>query len=198
MYLASQARLEAASVAAFRILRHELAAHGAPRKLLRKASRAGRDERRHARAMRSECRRWGAAPHAPTSTDGPVRDLEAIAVENATEGCVRETFGAVVAAWQAAHARDARIRAAMNRIAREESQHAALAWEVAQWAERRLDRPARERVNAARRRALMTLAGEMTADPPRQLVEVVGLPTALQAARLLDAMERMLEVTRAA
>jgi hypothetical protein len=187
-FLASQFRLEAGSVDAFRLLRRELASHGAPRKLLRRASRAGRDERRHTRAMRSLSGRWGARPEAPASARVAVRDLEAVAVENAAEGCVRETFGAVVATWQATHARDSGVRAAMSRIAREETQHATLAWEVAQWAERRLPGPSRRRVADARRGALETLARELAADPPRELVEELGVPTAAQAARLLQAM----------
>ena len=59
-WLARAAELEAASVDAFRILRDELAAHGAPRRLLRACSRAAADERRHARLATSLARRRGA------------------------------------------------------------------------------------------------------------------------------------------
>src|SRR3989442_1726027 len=48
-YFATMASLEAASVGAFRALRTELRAHGAPRALVRAAERAARDEIRHAR-----------------------------------------------------------------------------------------------------------------------------------------------------
>jgi hypothetical protein len=48
LHLADAAWLEAASVDAFRIVRRELRAHGAPRRLLRAASRSKRDEVRHA------------------------------------------------------------------------------------------------------------------------------------------------------
>ena len=53
-----------------------------------------------------------------------MRELEAIAIENAVEGCVRESFGALLATWQAKTAGDARVRAAMKRIARDETRHA--------------------------------------------------------------------------
>ena len=53
--------------------------------------------------------------------------------ENAREGCVRETFGALIAMHQAERAGDPIIRRAMRRIAEEETRHAELAWEVASW-----------------------------------------------------------------
>jgi hypothetical protein len=57
-----------------------------------------------------------------------VRSLEEMALENVVEGCVRETFGAVVAMIQAERAGDARVRRAMRRIARDETRHAELSW----------------------------------------------------------------------
>jgi hypothetical protein len=196
-YFATGARLEAASVDAFRILRRELAAHGAPRKLLRKASRASRDERRHARVMRSLGRRWGAPVETPRTATRPVRDLFALALENAVEGCVRETYGALLATWQAAHARDREVRAAMSEIAREETQHASLSWEVGRWAEARLGADMRARVVEARTRAVDALAAELAVDPPAELVERLGVPTAAQAGRLLTQMVRSLRVASA-
>jgi hypothetical protein len=121
-----------------------------------------------------------------------VRELEAVAIENASEGCVRETFGAILAQWQATHAHDERVRATMRRIARDESRHAALAWEVAQWAERRLSADARKRVARAKQHAFDVLANELALDPPSELVDLLGLPSAAQAARLVRALERML------
>src|SRR5207302_2062069 len=99
-YFASAAHLEAASVHAFRRLRCELAAHRAPARLLRSARRAQRDEVRHARLMARMARRFGGAPvPARVAPIGP-RALDEIAIENAVEGCVRETFGALVASFQ--------------------------------------------------------------------------------------------------
>jgi hypothetical protein len=193
-YLAAAAQLEAASVTAFRILRRELGCHGAPRRLLRRASRAGRDERRHARRIGALARRWGAEARAPGVDPRHTRPLADVAVENAAEGCVRETFGALVAAWQATHARDAGIRATMQQVAREETRHADLAWEVSRWAERRLPRIERERVADARTRALLRLKAEACVEPPRELVDTLGLPTASQATRLLDGMVRALRM----
>lgn len=191
-HLATAAQLEGASVMAFRILRHELRAHGAPRCLLRRASRAACEERRHARRVGALARRWGAQAPSPEVTRRAVRGLLDVAVENAVEGSVRETFGALVAAWQASHANDRGVRATMRDIARDETRHAALSWDVAQWAERRLSAGERRKVATARKQAIETLRAEVGVEPPRELVETLGVPTAEQAGRLLDGMVRVL------
>ena len=107
-YLAETAQLEGAAVDAFRILRDELLAHGAPDELVRAAEEARADEVRHARTTRSLAGRFGPTPPQPRARRRPVRPLEAIAVENAVEGCVRETYGALLAHHQASAAEDAR------------------------------------------------------------------------------------------
>jgi hypothetical protein len=118
VYLAEMARLEAASVHAFRHSKRELVAHGAPRALVRAAERAARDEIRHARMAAALTRRYGSTPAPHEMKTVPIRSLEAMAIENAVEGCVRETLGALIATWQAACAKDPVIRSALARIAR--------------------------------------------------------------------------------
>jgi hypothetical protein len=98
------ARLEAASVPAFERLEEELRAFGAPAALLAGCRRAARDEIRHARTMTALARRHGAEPEVPVLSAIAPRDLETIARENAVEGCVRETYGALVATHQAMNA----------------------------------------------------------------------------------------------
>jgi hypothetical protein len=160
---AEMARLEAASVHAFRRLRAELAHHGAPRSILRACSRAARDEVRHARTTRALARRRGQETSAPIVGPMRARSLEALALENAVEGCVRETWGAFQATRTAhAHA-ELDVRAAMKRIARDETRHAALAWTLAAWLEPRLDAAARERVRAARDAEARTIAARSDA-----------------------------------
>ncbi|HEY8077904.1 MAG TPA: hypothetical protein VIF62_27450, partial [Labilithrix sp.] len=153
-WFARMAWEEAASVHAFERLARELREHGAPPKLARAADRAARDEVRHARVMTKLA---GARVAAPRVGRPLPRSLEAIARENATEGVVKESFGALVLRWQAARAADPALRTALARIARDETRHAALARAVASWADARLDSPARRRVRAAKKRALATL-----------------------------------------
>ena len=183
---ADVAALESASVDAFSILRAELDAHGAPKRLLRAAERAAKDEVRHARVTESIARRYGGAPRRTRIARRDVRPLEAIAKENAAEGCVRETFGSLVAMWQARAAGDPRVRAAMKRIAKDEARHAELAWQVARWLDTQLDACARERVRAARQAAIDGLKAELRQEPAAALVEHAGLPTARQASVLFD------------
>ena len=183
-------RLEAASVDAFRHLRRELIAHGAPRRLVRAAERAARDEVRHARMTRALATRYGGEVIAPRVEPRPVRNLEAVAIENAVEGCVREAFGALIACFQAAAARDPVIRAAMARIARDETRHAALAFEVDAWLRGKLGGSARARVEAARDRALGELASNAV-EAPAALRSTIGLPTRQQSRFLLDELTRI-------
>jgi hypothetical protein len=191
-YFARAAHLEAASVRAFRALGEELRAAGAPASLLRMAERSARDETRHARATRRIARRFGGtAPRVRVRRSGS-RALAAIAVENAVEGCVRETFGALVATWQAANAGDGRIRRSMKRIAVDETRHAALAWAVARWIEPQLDDADRAEVARAKGEAVHALLRDASSDGPRALQTVAGLPRSDVAAALVRELDASL------
>ncbi|MDC3954772.1 hypothetical protein [Polyangium jinanense] len=107
-----------------------------------------------------------------------------MARENAVEGCVREAYGALIATFQAAHARDPKVRRAMQVIAADETRHAALAWRIASWVESKLDEKARRALAAARRKAARELL--LSADKPvdLELIEDLGLPSREVALRL--------------
>jgi hypothetical protein len=187
-YFAVVAELEAASVDAFLILRDELVQHGAPKDLVAGAERAARDEVRHARMTARVAKRNGAtAKGLSTIARRAQRSLEEIAVENAIEGCVRETYGAVTAMWQAERAEDPSVRALMKRIAVDETRHAALAWSVSQWMRGQLSEEAGARVDQAMRSAVHTLSQEVSSCGP-ELTRSAGLPTAIEAQKLLGAM----------
>lgn len=183
-YLAAVAQLEAASVAAFARLAHELSAHGAPAGLVAEARRAAHDERRHARDTARLARARGArVPRLPRLSTAP-RDLRAMAVDNAAEGCVRETFGALVATWQAAHAAAPDIARVMDGIALEETRHAALSWSVAAWLDGVLDDEGRAAVHTARATAAAGLLDELSAPVDPRLVRDAGMPDASAAVAL--------------
>jgi hypothetical protein len=124
------------------------------------------------------------------------RSLEAIALENISEGCVRELFGALVATFQGEHARDPEVRRVMRRIAHEETRHAALSLEVQRWLEQRLDGAARERVRAAREHALGELAAELRGAAAPELIDEAGVPSPAVAAELYRALFRTAEPDR--
>ena len=140
--------------------------------------------------MRSLAHRFGATTEEPRVERGPIRDLEAIALENAIEGCVRETYGALQNAWQAERATSARVRAAMRVIARDELKHASFAWKIAAWIEPKLDADARARVQEARKDAAARLAASIAVDD--SLVDVCGLPSTSDAAELVAGLRRAL------
>ncbi len=175
--LARMAALEAESAPAFERLACELAAHGAPDDLVHRARRAASDERRHARVMDRLVARFGGASVTRDYGAASTRGLEAIAIENVVEGCVRELFGALVAEYQARHAGDPAVRAAMRAIARDEAAHAWLAMDVDAWLTSQLDDDAVLRIEAARRDAVEALAAEVPS-VANEVLRTVGLPDA--------------------
>ena len=195
-YFAELAQLEAASVRAFETLASELARHRAPRALIRAARKSARDEVRHAASMTRLAERFGARPRAPDIRSMRRRSLAAMARENAVEGCVRETFGAMLNAWQASKATDPEVRAVMTKIAKDELSHAALSWEVAEWAERRLPRAARSAVARAQKRAVARLTRASNPTPPKSLRTIAGLPDAAQSREMArELFQTLIEIS---
>ncbi len=129
-YFARAAALESASVVSFRRLAADLARHGAPRALVRRAERAARDEKRHARLTRQLARRFGGERVRARIVAAAPRSLREMAIENAREGCVGETLGALLLFARACECPDAEVRATLHAIAHDEIAHAALAWDL--------------------------------------------------------------------
>ncbi len=186
-YLARMAFFEAASVDAFALLRDALRAHGAPASLVRSCERARRDEVRHARMAARLARRHGGTVIAPPpALHAPVAPtLEAVATENAVEGCIRETFGVLLGMWQAERASTPSLRAFFATLAADESRHAALAHRVDAWLRTQLSASARARVDVARDGARRSLGVTLQAERPAFTREL-GLPTAAEGMSLLD------------
>lgn len=184
-YFAQIAALEAASVDAFLILARDLRAHRAPRRLVQRALRAARDEQRHTKLMSELARAHGGVVPAATARPWRRRSLIDVARENAVEGCVRETFGALLASYQARHAPSAAVREAMAVIARDETQHAILAHDVHRWTSGKLPVDERRRVRRSALRARQKLGA------PPAFVEA-GLPDARSARMLASALHRAL------
>jgi hypothetical protein len=156
-WAAYAAFLEDASVHAFGLLARDLEAQGAPSSLVSRCRAARRDEIEHAREMRAIARKLGTEPERAPVIARPSASLEAIALENAVEGCVLETFAALAAVVDADRESDRATRRTLLTIAVDECRHAQLSWDIAAWAERRLDEAARARVRAARNEAIEQL-----------------------------------------
>lgn len=188
-FYAQSAQLEAAAVHAFGHMLRELQAFGAPAALIAGARRAQRDELRHARQMRTLAARAGAQV-APITVDAFVpRDALAMAIDNAVEGCARETWAAVLATYQAAHIPDREAAAVLERIAEDERSHAALSWQVGAWLDTQLTDGERAQVASAHSNALAALHAEVQHEVAPELVQHAGLPDARTARCMLQALE---------
>ena len=188
-HFAHSAHLEAASVIAFRRLEHELRRFGAPASFATRAKRARADEIEHARDTASLARRFGGVVPAVDVAPMAVRDLFAFALENAVEGAVRETYGALVAAFQAERAAP-ELRPLLRRIARDEARHAELAHDIDRWVQPKLSADERARLAAARAAALDELRAAITTEPHDSVLRVAGMPNAAAARILLDGLDR--------
>jgi hypothetical protein len=174
-WLAFAAATEAASIRSFQTLRRELQRLGAPADLVTRAHRAAREEARHTRLMHALARTRGGQVEWPRTVPLPPRDLEAVATENAVEGCVHETWSAFLNHYQATHAADPEVRTVMRRIAADETSHAELAYDIDRWAMSVLPRAARARVVRSKRAAARSVA-EARWDMASTARAVLGLP----------------------
>jgi hypothetical protein len=175
-WLASVATLEAASVTAFARLARSLVRLGAPAALVAAARRAIADELVHAGAVGRLAHRFGVVVEAPRVDPCDEPSVAQLAIENAVEGQVGETFGALVAACQARAALDPGVRAAFAQIARDEARHAALAHQLAPWFERRSGLRDRDTVAAARQAAIARITTACDFALARDERELLGLP----------------------
>ncbi len=184
-YFALLARDEAVSVGAFLRLAEELATAGAPAELVARARAAAGDEQRHAAAMARACRELGAEPVRAHAARHAVRPLAEVLEENAREGCVNETFAALVAARQAMAAEAGAHRELFAVIAEDERRHAELAWDVDAWGRTQVDAAARERIDAAREGAWDALARYAATRPEQGFRGEMGEPSRAEAVRLV-------------
>ena len=187
-YMARQAYLESASIDAFEILARELRELGAPSRLIERALRSARQERAHAAAVTELSRSYGATPAAPDIEERPTRTLFEVVLENEVEGCVRETWGALVARWQSGAAHDSTIAAAMASIAPDELEHAELAYDIREWALPLLSERERAEIASARESAVAQVAYEASIEPAPEIARLAGVPTAAVAKTLLDVL----------
>ena len=186
------AHLEAAAVVAFEQLAVELRRHGAPRHFVASALRSRNDEARHAVSTERIARRYGGTRGSVHVDATPARALADVAADNAAEGCIRETYGALVATVQARRAADPVVRSALATIARDETRHAALSWDLHEWAHARMKPAERRRLRRSQHEALDRLEQELTPPEPESVQTLAGMPSPAQARHLFDGLRRTL------
>lgn len=156
-------QLESAAVVAFSHLSLELEELGAPHSLVERARDAAQDEVRHARLARERAYQMGARvplPEIEVAKREP-RSLLDIALENAEEGCVRESFGAAQALLRAKWAVERANQIFWSEIAADELRHAELSRDLGAWLKTRLTETQNWRVSRVRVDAYNTLHGEL-------------------------------------
>lgn len=136
-------RTEHASVAAFARLTLDLAALGAPPRLVADANRDALDEIRHAElcfslAQALDGRAIGPAPfpavqHVFTLPHARPLALARLAVSSLVDGALHEGVSARIVAALARRAEDPALRALLKEIASDEGRHAAHGWTVVRW-----------------------------------------------------------------
>ncbi|MFO0629652.1 MAG: hypothetical protein U0325_29010 [Polyangiales bacterium] len=134
----------------------------------------------------------GAVPAADAPMD--LRALVEVALENVKEGCVGETWGALIAMHQSMWAEDLAVRSAFREIARDEVRHAALAWAVHRWVLGELDEGSHREIQRAEERAWDELQSALAAVSEHGTSQALGLPdvsVSLQLARSLRAARQM-------
>lgn len=191
-YFANVAALEEAAVAAFERMADELTALSAPHELVAGALDAADEERGHVVRVSGLARRFGAEPKRPTIEARRERKLFDIALENAVEGCVRETFGALVGTYQALAASEPAVAGEMAVIATEEVGHAELSWRVGDFLGDLLTVEQRESIGAAQRHAIESLRAEVLTPVDAGLERGVGLPSSRVMLQWLDELQREL------
>lgn len=186
--LAAMARIEAASVHAFRKLERTLRGLGAPAALVARARRAARDEARHARLVGGLATARGARRRPVRTVRGHVPTVFELALENAVEGCVHETIGVAYLEHQRVHATTPELRAMAADLHDDELAHAALSWELRAFFDAHLDDTERAELQRARDAALATLPEEMARLHPT-VRTTLGLPDAACVARLVEGLK---------
>jgi hypothetical protein len=192
LWLAEAAHLEAASVPAFERLAAALAMHGAPEELCRRALAAAQDERRHAAQMTTLAAEHGAAAAALELDEAVMPTLIDLARDNTVQGCVGETWAALLARHQADAAGLPQVRGVMAAIAADETEHAELAWAIDEWLCTRLTAEERAEVVAARIAACEVLRERVTDGVDHPALQELGVPRRATAVALYDGLSRAL------
>jgi hypothetical protein len=137
---AARTRDECSSVLAFLQLALELLDEAAPLELIARAVRCAEQELSHTWGAAAMASRFGAAPVVPHSPTARFRQrlprpqqLARLLHESWVDGCLNEGLAALVAADEARVATDSEETRLCAKIAREEAEHAALAFDVVRW-----------------------------------------------------------------
>jgi hypothetical protein len=127
-HFARQAQEEALSVFSFAELYNALQRLQAPPTLLDRCLEALIDEQNHTKLAITLCIKHGGSTPCITVPKSSTPDLFTITMHNALVGCIQESWAALIEQYQAEHTKF--HNHIQNRIAKDETKHAQLAWDV--------------------------------------------------------------------
>ncbi len=187
-HLAHLAWLEGAAVVAFERLAVDLERHGAPTHLIERALAAAQDEIDHASRMGALAATYGIAVPAVEVAPHQDRSLFEVALENAVEGCVRETYGVVDALYRSRKAPSPEIRALFGRIAEDETRHSDLSFDIAAWARQHLSEADSLTIATAAQTAHNELMSQLQSERPGAVQLQLGAPSAVAAVAMANTL----------
>lgn len=198
---ARMATLEFAAVAAFLELAADLERLGAPSELVRRALDAAQDERVHTKM----CANMAGIPTPSVASTAEHRELRPASLlefarVNASEGCIRESFAALEALVQSHRASNTQVRSVLRRIARDETRHGQLSWDIDAWAARGLSKRGKYLVERSRRAAIRRTWSSLSRHPTCRAHSDVapGQPSPRGRQRLFRGFVREVARSRAA
>lgn len=191
-YFAQMTAMESAAVTAFRYLLRELEAYQAPLELVEATHAAIGEEINHAKLAGMLAKAYDAPIPRIEVEDFQLRSLYEIALENAIEGCVNETFAAACGLWQQEHAEHATFRAVIAHVTEDECNHAALSWAIHDWAMPQLTPAEQTHIRQAQAEAVDKLALNFLREEHPVVCRAVGLPETTNAARLFQQLRTAL------
>lgn len=194
-YLADMAAMETAAITAFRYLSRELEAYGAPAELIARARLAVAEEIRHAEIAGLLSAAYDVDVPKVSVDDFVLRSLYEIALENAVEGCVNETFAAACGLWQSEHAQLDVFREVIAHISAEETGHASLSWDIHAWVMPQLTEAQQTQIIAAQTEAVAKLMADFKQEGNLVLQRAFGLPTRDEATRLFGQLKETVWAT---
>ena len=191
-WLSKATHSEATSVIAFLQLYQELGTHGAPQDLRMRCLQAAQEEKNHMEMLCTHARNERGIFPELKSISTPSRSLFEIAMENAIEGCVNETYAALQAHHQAIHAHEKSIRETFAQIAHDETKHAELAYHLHAWCMTQLTQDEIAQIHTAQKTAFARLIRYLETQEDDTELIALGIPSAQRASQMVHLLKEKL------
>lgn len=173
VYFAKSAHEQAAAVFSYIALATQLRSFGAPTNLIEQCQSAAKDNILHAKIMQELSEMEGvfvpSFHYVPTS-----QSILEVAMQNAVDGCIYETWAALLANWQSTHLpSDPELQTVYEQIGKNKAMHGQLAWDLHFWFLSKLRTREKKQLSRAQSKAIAQL---LLAEGNISYVAGLGLP----------------------